>query len=317
MSMPYEKQPQSAWHFTEFVEISLVLTVGAVVLFVGVMVLLALSLRTLEHQQLRSKLWLLGGGLALPVVVLTALFFYSEARRALWKPLPPANALIVSVIGHMWWWEVHYDDPHTGLKFSTANEIRLPVGRPTYFALSSADVIHSFWVPALGGKMDMLPGKIQHLLVSPDKLGNWRGQCAEFCGEQHARMALDVMTLHEAAFQNWAQAQAQPALTHDAVLNHPGQRAFLRARCQFCHTVRGVTDVIGSDHTEAGQGPDLTHLASRRSIGASTLPNNQAQLLAWIRQPHANKPGVQMPAGAMRLSDSELEDIATWLSLLK
>ena len=129
----------------------------------------------------QARWWLYGGGLAFPAVVLVALFFYGERHRPAWRPVPPADALVIGITGHMWWWEVRYRDPASGAEIRTANEVRIPAGRPVYFGLTSADVIHSFWVPALGGKMDMLPGRVQHLLLQADRPGAWRGQCAEYC----------------------------------------------------------------------------------------------------------------------------------------
>jgi len=296
----------SAW------EVMLVLFGGGTVLLAGVMLLLALSLR--RARPVRARWWLWGGGLALPVGVLAALFVYGERHRPAWRPVPPPDALVVAVTGHMWWWDVRYEDRRAGLHFRTANELRLPAGRPVYLALASADVIHSFWVPALAGKMDMVPGRLQHLQVQADAPGRWRGQCAEFCGIQHARMALDVVALAPADFEDWARRQeraAEPAPVD--VRRAAGRDAFLRHRCDACHAVRGVTQA-GAD---GGRGPDLTHAGSRLSLGAATLPNSVGALRDWVAHTQALKPGAQMPAGQARLPPQAIDDIAAWLAGLQ
>ena len=217
-----------------------VLIGGGLLIFIGVMLLLAWSLRT-RASALRPRLWVIGGGVVFPALVLTALFVWVLPRMPAWKPVPPADALIVTVNAHMWWWEVRYRDPATGADVRTANEIRIPVGRPVYFALTSADVIHSFWVPQLAGKMDMLPGRMQHLLVTAKEPGVWRGQCAEFCGAQHAQMALHVVGLEPQAFDAWLAAQARPAPAPASARQELGRSAFVENRCNACHTVRGVS----------------------------------------------------------------------------
>jgi len=211
----------------------------------------------------------------------------------------------------MWWWEVRYRDAATGAQVVTANEIRIPVGRPVYFGLGSADVIHSFWVPSLGGKMDMLPGRVQHLLLQADRPGTWRGQCAEYCGEQHARMALHVVAEEPAAFDAWLAAQARPA--NDATASQEvarGREAFLAHRCNACHTVRGVSE-------ESRLGPDLTHVGSRLHLGAGTVPNDPGQLAAWVAHTQQLKPGARMPSSGARIAEADLRSIAAWLTQLK
>lgn len=315
MSGAATSAPQSSLHGASlqsafFGELSAVLAVGGAVLLLGVMLLLALSLG--RARPVRQRLWLLGGGIALPVAVLGALFFYGESRRPPWRPIPPPDALVVTVTGHMWWWDIRYSDPQAGREFVTANEIRLPAGRPVYFALASGDVIHSFWVPALGGKMDMVPGRLQHLLVTPTAEGRWRGQCAEFCGEQHARMALDLLVVSPAQFDAWSAAQARPVPPVAPGSGHPGLRAFEKHRCSFCHTVRGV-----AEQAARGLGPDLTHVGGRLSLAGATLPNTPQHLRDWIAHVQRIKPGARMPSGAGRMPDQDLEDIAAWLSTLQ
>ncbi|QNN55633.1 c-type cytochrome [Diaphorobacter ruginosibacter] len=294
-----------------FVELTLVMVAGASLILLGIMALLAFSFS--HHDRIHARLWLIGGGVLLPVGVLIALFLYSESVRPAWKPIPPPDALVVTVQGRMWWWEVSYHDAASGQRFVTANEIRLPRGRPVYFALTSQDVLHSFWIPALGGKMDMVPGRIEHLLLTPTVEGLWRGQCAEFCGTQHGLMALDVLVTSEHQFASWAQAQAQPAPA--ASLDHPGRSAFLRHRCNACHDVRGLAE--GSQGSSAPRGPDLTHVGGRLSLGAATLPNTPRDMQRWVNHTQEIKPGARMPSGEGRIPHSELEDIAAWLSSLR
>jgi cytochrome c oxidase subunit 2 len=314
-----EGLPQSAMRAAgpvaqTLLEVSGVLVVGGTLIFAGVMLLLVLAIRR-RNGTVNARWWLIGGGLVFPTVVLTALFFYSEWHRPPWRPIPPPGALIVGVTGHMWWWEVRYRDPATGAEVVTANEIRIPVGRPVYFGLGSADVIHSFWVPSLGGKMDMVPGRVQHLQLQADRPGAWRGQCAEYCGEQHARMALHVVAEEPAAFDAWLAAQAKPAATAAPSSTSSreverGREAFLAHRCNACHTVRGVSE-------ESRLGPDLTHVGSRLHLGAGTVPNGPAQLAEWVAHTQQLKPGARMPSSGERIGEADLQLIAAWLAQLK
>lgn len=281
---------------------------GALVIFTGVMLLLAWSLRS-RAATVRPRLWVLGGGVVFPAVVLVALFFWLLPRMPAWKPIPPADALIVTVKAHMWWWEVRYRDPATGADILAANEIRIPVGRPVYFALTSADVIHSFWVPQLAGKMDMLPGRMQHLLVTATGPGTWRGQCAEFCGEQHAQMALHVVGLEPAAFDAWLAAQARPAPAPATPRQLLGRETFLAQRCSACHTVRGVSE-------EGRLGPDLTHFGSRLHLGAGLLANTPESRERWLTHIQQIKTGARMPSYD-RLEPETLEALGDWLGSLQ
>lgn len=285
-----------------------VLILGGAVIFAGVMVLLARSLRR-RKGGVDARLWIVGGGLLFPGVVLAALYAWTFSMTPAWKPMPPPGALVVSVTGYMWWWDVRYRDPATGAEVRTANEIRIPVGRPVFLALDSADVIHSFWVPQLAGKIDMLPGRIQHLLLSAQRAGTYRGQCAEYCGEQHARMALHVVALAPGEFDAWLAAQAQPAMEASTGRQQAGKAAFLANRCGACHAVRGAG-------AEGGLGPDLTHVGSRLYLAAGTLPNTQEGRREWIAHVQAVKSGARMPSYE-RLQGEQLEAIAEWLGALK
>ena len=297
--------------------VSGVLIAGASLIFLGVMLLLALALRRRSNNNgrpLDARWWIGGGGLLFPGVVLVLLFLYSESHRPPWRPVPPAGALIVGITGHLWWWEVRLTDPASGAEVVTANELRIPVGRPVYLGLASADVLHSFWVPSLAGKMDMVPGRMQHLLLQADRPGNWRGQCAEFCGTQHARMALHVVAQPPEDFANWLAGQARPAVPlpegESGTALARGRDAFLAHRCNACHTVRGVAQ-------EGRLGPDLTHVGSRLALGAGTLVNGPAALADWVAHTQQHKPGAHMPSSAQRLDAAAVRDIAAWLAHLQ
>jgi len=249
----------------------------------------ALTFHALRRPRpVREKLWVMGGGLAFPAVVLSLLFAYSAARSvALLKPAPD-DALLVTVVAHGWWWEVRYRGPD-GRDVVSANEVRLPVGRPVRLALTASDVIHSFWVPQLAGKVDMVPGRINHLALVAQRAGIYRGQCAEFCGVQHARMALQVVVLETQAFDAWLAAEARDAVAPTTERARAGAALFLQSGCAACHTVRGVS--VG-----ATVAPDLTHVAARGTLGAGTLANEPGAMLAWIAGVQTLKPGAAMPS---------------------
>ena len=305
---------QSAWHVAgpvadTLLGVSGVLIAGAAVIFVGMMLLLAASVRR-RPSAVHARLWVLGGGVAFPVVVMVALFVYSEWHKPPWRVAPPKDALIVGVTARMWWWEIRYRDPSTGAEIVTANEIHIPTGRPVYFGLSSGDVIHSFWIPALAGKMDAVPGRVQHLQVQADRTGVWRGQCAEYCGAQHALMAMHVVAHEPADFDAWLAAQSRPASAPRTAEFDRGREAFLSNRCGACHTVRGVSE-------ESRLGPDLTHLGSRLYLGAGTVPNDEAQRIAWLEHIQQLKPGARMPSSGDRIDPATLQSIAAWLGALQ
>lgn len=300
---------QAAGEAAQAIEtVSWVLIAGAGAIFAGVMALLLAALRG-RPGPVRPATWIVGGGVVFPAVVLTALFLWTLPLSSWWKPAPPAGALVVSVTGHMWWWEVRYRDPAGAGEVRTANEIRIPVGRPVYLALASHDVIHSFWVPELAGKMDMVPGRQQHLLLSAQRPGTYRGQCAEFCGEQHARMALHVVALEPAAFDAWLAAQARPANAPATPRLAQGRDVFLAQRCNACHTVRGVA-------AESRLGPDLTHIGSRLHLAAGTLPNTPEARIEWIAHVQRVKAGARMPSYD-RLEADSLAALADWLGGLQ
>lgn len=239
-----------------------------------------------------TRWWIVGAGTVFPLLVLVPLLLYAYTRtQALTLP-QRGEGLVITVEAELWWWRIRYRDAAGGLEVVSANQIHLPVGRPVTLALLSDNVIHSFWVPALAGKVDMVPGRLHHLRLQASQPGVFRGQCAEFCGAQHARMALHVVAQPPEDFDRWLRAQAAPANTPRGGLALRGLAVFNERRCNACHSVRGLdTGAPG-----ATLGPDLTHLAGRLHLGAGTLPFNGATLAAWIADPQHAKPGVRMPS---------------------
>jgi cytochrome c oxidase subunit 2 len=289
-------------------QLTWVLFAGGTLIFVAVMALVVLAMRR-TARPVRPRVWILGAGIAFPVTVLSALLVWSTLRSAELTPQTSRGAMSIGVTAKMWWWEVRYHDPASGREVAAANEIRIPVGKPVYLGLTSSDVIHSLWVPALNGKMDTIPGRINGLTLQADKPGIYRGQCAEYCGEQHARMALHVVAMPQAEFDRWLANEARPARAPDSALLERGRAAFLAQRCQSCHTIRGVAE-------DSRLGPDLTHVGSRMHIGAGTLRNHRGTLAGWIADPQAIKPGVRMPA-ALDIDGETLNALATYLEHLK
>jgi cytochrome c oxidase subunit 2 len=240
-------------------------------------------------------------------VVLASFLAYDFAvGRDLARRSPPA--LTIAVTGHQWWWEVEYQDPTPSRSMVTANEIHVPTGQLIEIKLRAADVIHSFWVPSLNGKRDLIPGYVSSLWFRADTPGVYRGQCAEFCGLEHAKMAFLVVAQTPAAFSAWRSATAAP---HGAPVDSgaaTGQRVFLSSGCPLCHTVAG-TDARGTI------GPTLSHIAARSTIAAGTLPNTREALMGWIANPQVFKPGVHMPT--IPLKPAELEAVVAYLETLK
>jgi cytochrome c oxidase subunit 2 len=284
------------------------MTAAGTLIFVAVMALLALSLRK-HARPLSPRWWIAGAGVAFPVVVLSILLGWSTWRSAQLRPQTSNGALAMSVTAKMWWWEVRYRAPASGREVAAANEIHIPVGQDVYLGLNAADVIHSLWIPALGGKRDMIPGRVTGLRLRADKPGVYRGQCAEYCGIQHARMALQVVAHPPAEFAAWVAAQARPAIQPADPQLQRGRAVFLDQRCQSCHTIRGVAE-------DKQLGPDLTHVGSRAYLGAATLRTGQASMAAWIADPHVAKPGVFMPA-TRDLDPESLRALAAYLESLK
>jgi cytochrome c oxidase subunit 2 len=210
--------------------------------------------------------------------------------------LPLEDGLVIHVTAHQWWWEAMYDDHEPSRIFYTANELHVPVGRPVAVRLRSSDVIHSFWVPNLHGKRDLIPGRELLITFRADKAGIYRGQCAEFCGHQHAKMAFLVIAEEAEHYERWAESQRQSAPPPRLEDEQRGQAVFMASPCVMCHTIQGTA-------AQGKSGPDLTHIASRRTLGAATLPNTRGNLAGWILDPHAIKPGVNMPSVALAAED--------------
>lgn len=221
---------------------------------------------------------------------------------------PGANALSIRVTGHQWWWEVQYPDSVPNNWVTTANEIHVPVGQPVVLELRSTDVIHSFWPPNLSPKRDLIPGHVNSLWFRADTPGVYRAQCAEYCGHQHAKMAMVVVAEPRDRFVRWLVQQRDTAHTPADSLGLRGQEVFLGSSCVMCHAIGG---------TPAGSrvGPDLTHLASRQTIAAGTLPNTRGNLAGWIVDPQGIKPGVKMPPNVLNAPD--LQALLAYLESLR
>ena len=289
----------------------------ATVVFLVVMATLiyALAHRRARHegtqilaQDRAAVRWVLIGGAAIPLVILVGVFVYTMRTLHAVGPASGEPDLVVEVTGRQWWWEVHYSPTNPAERFATANEIRIPVGRRVAIRLRSEDVIHSFWVPRLQGKMDLIPGLERETWIQADEPGTFRGQCAEYCGLQHTRMALYVVAMDEEAFERWRAEQLAPAVEPADDLARAGEQVFLDRGCVLCHAVRGTP-------AAARTGPDLTHVASRLSLAAGTIPNTRGHLAGWIANPQALKPGNHMPAVA--LEPRELHAIVHYLRGLR
>ena len=249
----------------------------------------------------------IGGGVVLTAVVLVGLAFSDFfAGRALARP--PADAMRIQVTAHQFWWEVEYLDANPSQRIRTANELHIPVGKPVALELISDDVIHSFWVPALNGKRDLIPGYANNLQIQASRPGVYAGKCAEFCGFQHANMQMQVHAQEPDAFANWQAAQRRPAPEPPDEVAARGRDIFMNSTCAQCHAV------LGTD-ANANLGPDLTHVGSRQTLAAGALPNNPQAMASWIRNPPAFKPGTRMPAS--QLSGDEIAAVVTWLGSLR
>jgi cytochrome c oxidase subunit 2 len=238
------------------------------------------------------------------VAGLTVISFAAQQR--IFGPADPT--VNIEVIGHQWWWEVKYGDPDPSRTVVTANELHVPVGQPVRLKLSSTDVIHSFWVPSLMGKADLVPGRDNELRFTASKPGVYIGQCAEFCGLQHAHMGIRVFVDNASDYDSWKKHQASSALQPSSTSQSMGEVAFMASPCASCHAIRG-TDAGGT------LGPDLTHLASRTTVAAGTAELNRGTLAAWISDPQSMKPGTNMPT--MKLSPNDLNSLLDYLTGLK
>lgn len=295
----------------EIAEISWVIFIGGGLIFAVVMALAAIAV--FGSPSLRSKLgrypWIIGGGIAFPAVVLSALLVYTFATTTTIVQAGLPATMQIKVVGERWWWRVFYLDDAGKPIFETANDIRIPVGQPIEFLLTSDNVIHSFWVPNLAGKTDMIPGHVNRLAVQADEPGVFRGQCAEYCGAQHAKMAFHVGAHAPDEFSAWLAAQGKPAHEPQTPLARQGKEIFLRSACVECHTIRGTA-------ASGRLGPDLTHVGSRLSLAAGILPNNQGTHGGWISASQQIKPGNQMPS-FNHFSGDELRALAAYMESLQ
>jgi cytochrome c oxidase subunit 2 len=262
---------------------------GAIFLLVVAAVWIAVRGPAAMRRHLATPRMVIAGGIVFPAGVLAALLFVDVAlmHSAARAPQDKPGTVPITVSGEQWWWRVVYAAPGGGA-FESANEIRIPVGRDVVFTLRSADVIHSFWVPSLGGKVDMIPGRDTRLRVHATRSGVFRGPCAEYCGGAHALMALQVTAMPADEFDAWLSREGAGAAPVQDERAREGERLFLASGCGTCHAVRG---------TPAGGtiGPDITHLASRASIGGGTLPLDRINLSRFIAEGQKAKPGNRMP----------------------
>jgi cytochrome c oxidase subunit 2 len=285
-----------------------VMAIGALAVWVAVVIIAVYAIRVRgSHTQRTANLLIIGGGVVLPTVVLGALLAYGlPVLPAVLMPAPEV-ALRIHVTGKQWWWRVQYMTEQGIVE--TANELRLPVNQRVEFQLASPDVIHSFWVPSIAGKMDLIPGRMTRLALEPTRTGEFRGTCAEYCGASHALMAFVVIVLQPDEFQAWLAEQARPAASPVESLAARGESGFVANGCTACHTIRGTA--------AAGRvGPDLTHVGSRLRIGAGTLQNNPEAFVTWISDTDGVKPGVHMPA-FRALSRDDLSALAAYLDGLQ
>ena len=246
-----------------------------------------------------------GMGVVFPLVVVVALFIVANGAiiSVTQAPAASSTAMTVDAIGHEWYWEFRYP----GTKAVTAGELHIPVDTRVNLVGTTADVIHSFWVPELNRKVDTIPGRRNRILLYANRTGVYRGQCAEFCGLQHTHMGMLVFVQSKAAFRTWLRNQTAPAAAPTSALERRGEQVFLGGACSSCHAIRGTS-------ARGFVGPDLTHLASRTTLGSVTVPNRRDYLARWIVDSQHFKPGNQMPD--FHLSGSQLDALVAYLETL-
>jgi cytochrome c oxidase subunit II len=261
-----------------------------------------------DEQGDRRAAWGVAIAVGLTTVILFIILASSVVIGSEVEPIPPKEAVTIDITGHQWWWEIKYPNSEADLSITTANEIHVPVGSPVNVLTHSQDVIHSFWAPSINGKRDLIPGYSSALSFRIDTPGIYRGQCAEFCGLQHAHMGFSIVAESSEAFVQWERDQLRSAHNPDNPEESRGQQVFLSHPCILCHTIRG---------TNAGSnvGPDLTHIASQQMIAAETLPNTPGALAGWIIDPQRIKPGTQMPPNPMDPDD--LQALLAYLESLR
>jgi cytochrome c oxidase subunit II len=287
---------------------------AAIIVFVGAVALLVVAwlrrgtegLPLVGKREDLSEGMVLLFGIAVPIVVLVVLFAVSNVYliRQTSPPAARTTAMTIDVIGHQWWWEVRY----RGTQAITANEIHIPVNTRVNVVTTTADVIHSFWVPALNRKIDMVPGRQNRVLLYASTPGTYRGQCSQFCGFQHANMSMYVFAQQPGAFRAWLANMAAPAVAPSTLQARAGEQLFMSSQCASCHRIAGTP-------AQGTVGPDLSHLATRATLAAATIPNTPAQLAAWINNPQSIKPGDRMPD--LGLSRSRIDQIVAYLMSLR
>jgi cytochrome c oxidase subunit 2 len=283
---------------------------AALLIWVAMLVLMFICTRDTASPGY-GRLLIVGGGVVLPTGTLALLLAVALPRLPALIDGPDDGSdatLRVHVSGEQWWWRVRYERPGAPT-VELANELRLPTSRTTHVTLSSDNVIHSFWIPSLAGKVDMIPGRTTYLTLEPELPGTFRGVCAEYCGTSHSHMAFVVVVNQGATFDAWLEGQGADAQGDDSPDARAGRAAFMESGCAGCHTIRG-TDATGRI------GPDLTHLADRHTLAAATLANDAPSLAAWIRHPARSKPGALMPPFAA-LGDDRVRAIASYLRGLR
>ncbi|HJR66053.1 MAG TPA: cytochrome c oxidase subunit II [Gemmatimonadaceae bacterium] len=248
-----------------------------------------------------------GLGVTVVVLLVTLIVDFGLARTNVTTE-QEQRPVTIEIVGHQWWWEIHYEDSIAQRRVTTANELYLPVGERVKLTMTSTDVIHSLWIPNLAGKRDLVPGYRTETWIRADRAGVYRGQCAEFCGHQHAKMGLTVIAVPREQFDQWITRQLQPATTPSDSLALAGQEVFVDGSCAMCHNITGT-------RASGVVGPDLTHLATRRMIGAGTLLNRRGQLAGWIVDPQGIKPGVRMPSN--QLEPNDLRALLAYLESLR
>ena len=289
-------------------ELGLVLYVGAALIFIAVMALTLYGVLA-PAKRVAAARWVIGGGVVFPVVLLSVLLVYSLFIGNALPMHAPDEALRIHVTGKQWWWEVRYEGVRGAGPIVLANELRIPTGEPVQLRLATSDVIHSFWAPSLAGKVDMIPGRVNDLVLQLSEPGVYRGQCAEYCGGQHALMAFYVIAETPDDFRSWLTRESQPARTPADEFLRLGREMFFAGKCHDCHTIRG-TSAAGQD------GPDLTHVGSRRSLGAGALRNHIGTMAGWIAGAQDVKPGNAMPSMNV-YSGRELRALSAWLESLE
>ncbi|MDP3418251.1 cytochrome c oxidase subunit II [Falsiroseomonas sp.] len=297
-------------HAARIAVLTWVLFIGGTAIFVLVMGLLVFAVFAPARirQAFGTRGFVVGGGIIFPTVTLIALLIYSlGVSRAVVLPMSD-NPLRIEVIARQYWWEVRYPDEGEGAV--TANELRLPVGREVELLLSSADVIHSLWIPNLHGKMDMIPGRVNRQRMRADRPGVMRGQCTEFCGVQHTLMAFWAVAQEPAEFDAWLARQREPIAPPATPEQARGMQVFGEAGCGACHTVRGT-------EWQSRLGPDLSRVGSRLSLAAGALDNHRGTLAGWVAGAQDIKPGNNMPAFGRSLPGDDLLAVAAWMESLR